>query len=217
MYRISGLFLMVFIFFISCDDKVKKVVIPGEIIETPAVQKDSLEEESFPFIEEIAVMANKGELFDVFSNIETERKKINIEEEEYYSKTIWLNKNENNEVRIELRPKDTTTVFRIIVEGKENKIASRTGVKTGISIEEMNAINKIPVDFYGFNWDLGGMAKFNSGSLENKNLQIFFKTEKKIPGRFKGDLIHTFEESKEAQLELFVEKIIYTPSKNNQL
>lgn len=209
-------FLMIVVFW-GCEERMKRVTIPTEEVET--IEKPSLEPpkpEVFT-VEDIAEIANKGSLESTFLEGKIEKEVISVNEGMDHVKVIWLNRGEKDEVRIDFRPKDSTKVSRVSVEGRENKFGSRTGVKPGMSIDEVNSTNRKPVDFFGFNWDFAGVVKFNEGRLENKGLFVFFKTDKKYGKRFMGDTPHTFEEAKEANLELYVNKIVYEPAKSNKL
>ena len=218
MKRHAFLFFSVVMIFWSCEDKMKRTIELGEKVESE--ERPSIEEppkEEILTIEKIAELANQGNLESIIPKTSIERETLWINEGTDQVKAIWLNKGDKDEVRIDFRPKDSTKVFRVTVNGRENKFASKTGVKTGMSIDQINSLNRKSVDFFGFNWDFGGVAKFNEGALEDKNLFVYFKTDKKVGKRFIGDTTHGFEEAKEAKLDLYVNKIIYAPAKNNQL
>ncbi len=85
-----------------------------------------------------------------------------------------------------------------------------------MSLKELNSLNNKPVDFYGFEWDFGGVVKFNDGVLENKNLFVFLKTDKAYGKEFIGDTPHSSEEENVKKLNLQVGKIIYEASKIEQ-
>ncbi|WP_290253239.1 hypothetical protein [Aequorivita aurantiaca] len=196
----------------------KKITEPGSEVENVENEtSEDLEKEEFPTIEKIAQLANSGHLSDEFSNSEIEMEIASINEGMDRVKVIWLNRNTQNEVRIDFMPKDSTKVFRVAVEGKANKFHSETGVKLGMTIDELNSANRKPVDFYGFEWDFSGAVKFNNGQLENEKIRVYVKTDKNYGNQFIGDTPHTFEEAKAAKLELYVHKIIFEPSKSTKL
>ncbi len=215
-YKAFLIFSMVLLFW-SCDEKMKRIIEPGENLESEEKQiSQELPVEETLTIERIVELINNGELESRFSQEVIESETLPINEGMDHSKVTWINRGHKDEVRIDFRPKDSTKVFRVTVKGPENIIGSKTGVKSGMSIDQVNSINRKPVDFYGFNWDFSGVAKFNDGALESQNLFVYFKTDKKVAKRFIGDTTHTFEEAKEAKLNLYVNKIIYSPEKNNQ-
>ena len=202
----------------GCNDKMKKVTEPAS--EPESIENTTSEEvpkEKILTIEKIAEMANKGTLFAEFPDSEIKTEIASINEGMDNVKVIWLNRGKKDEVRIDFQPKDSTKVFRVTVEGKENKYSSETGVKSGMTIDELNSANRKPVDFYGFGWDFGGAVKFNNGQLEAQKIRVYLKTDKKYGNQFLGDTPHTFEEAKAAKLELYVNKIIFEPSKSTQL
>ena len=218
MKRHAFLFFSIAVIFWSCEEKMKRIIEPGERVESE--EKQSVEEppkEDILTIEQIAELANQGNLESAIPEESIQKRNISINEGMDPVKVIWLNRGDKNEVRIDFRQKDSTKVFRITVKGPENKFASKTGVKAGMTIDQINSLNRKSVDFYGFNWDFGGVAKFNEGALENKHLVVYFKTDKKVAKRFIGDTSHGFEEAKEAKLNLYVNKIVYAPAKNNHL
>lgn len=212
------LFFCGFSVILGCNDKMKKITEPATNVENgKTIFSEEDEKEQPPTIEKIAQLANNGRLSEEFSSSEIEKEIASINEGMDSVKVVWLHRNSKNEVRIDYQPKDSTKVFRVTVEGKENKFQSETGVKLGMTIDELNSINHKPIDFYGFEWDFGGAVKFNDGQLENKKLRIYLKTDKKYGTQFIGDTPHTFEEAKSAKMELYVDKIIFEPSKSTQL
>lgn len=218
MKRHALLFFSAVVIFWSCEEKMKRIIEPGNIVETEQIQvvDDTLKEESIT-IEQLADLANRGNLDSLLPDMTLERENLLVNEGMERVKVMWVNKGSKDEVRIDYRPKDSTKVLRITVKGRDNKFLSKTGVKTGMTIDQINSLNRRPVDFYGFKWDFSGVAKFNDGALEDRNLFVFFMTDKKVGKRFIGDMPHGFEEAKQAKLDLYVNKIIYAPAKNNQL
>ena len=198
------LFFVAVFFFMGCDEKMKKETIPAS--ETQNVENSAEETpvEQAPTLEKIAELANNGTLSTEFPNSEIKTEITTINEGMDNVKVIWLHKETKNEVRIDFRPKDTTKVFRVTIEGKENKFHSETGVKPGMTVDELNSLNRKPIDFYGFGWDFGGSVKFNNGQLENEKIRVYLKTDKKYGSQFIGDTPHTFEEAKAVKLELYV-------------
>lgn len=218
MYFKSFLFFFGICLFLGCNDTMKKTTEPGsgvEIVEN--IPSQEIEKEETPTLEEIGELANNGNLSAAFPDSEMQKEIASINEGMDNVKVIWLNRNSANEVRIDFQPKDSTKVFRVTVEGKENKFHSEKGVELGMTIDELNSANRKPVDFYGFNWDFSGAVKFNNGQLENEKIRVYVKTDKKYGNQFIGDTPHTFEEAKAAKLELYVGKIIFEPSKSRQL
>lgn len=218
MKRNAFLIISVIFLFWSCEEKMKRVIEPGEKVEV--TERQPVEEpskEEVITVEKIAELANRGNLESIFPESNIKRETLITDEGLDRAKVIWLNKGEKDEVRIDFRPQDSTKVFRITVKGRENPFESITGIKTGMSIDQVNSLNRKSVDFFGFNWDFGGAAKFNEGALEDKNIFVYFKTDKRVSKQFIGDSPHSFEEAKQAKLDLYVNKIVYAPAKNNKL
>lgn len=218
MKRFVFLFFSVVVIFWSCEEKIKKVTIPAE--KTPPVQQPPVSSEPTQkkwTVEEIAEIASNGNLETAFSKDVIEREDARINEGMDKVKVIWLNRGGNREVRIDFRPQDSIKVYRVTVEGKENQLSSKTGVELGMSLEALNAINRKPVDFYGFDWDFGGGVVFNNGALDGHNLHVYLKTDKEYGKRFMGDTQHSFEEAKQANLNLYVNKIVLMPEYKTQL
>ena len=210
------LFLFMGILF-GCDTNMKKVTIPGE---KTVSRKDTLSEApqpENPTLERIAELAAKGELHSIFSEEEILRERSLINEGMDSTAVVWVHGKGRNGVRIDFKPNSDKTVLRVTAVGKENPYFSQTGVKLGMSIDQVNSLNRKPVDFYGFNWDFGGAALFNDGFLDDKNIFVYFKTDKKVGKQFIGDSPHSFEEAKVAKLDLYVNKLVYVPAKNDKL
>lgn len=218
MRRIVILFLSACVLLIGCNETKKDTI---EVMTQEENASDQIPTETTVetdyYLERIPDIAEKGNLAKEFPQAKIETDMQSINEGMDSVKMIWLNRGQTDEVRIDFNPQDSSKVFRVTIEGKENKFISKTGIKLGMTIEEVNSINRKPVDFYGFGWDYGGAAKFNNGDLENKNLFVYFKTDKKYGREFMGDSPHTFEEAKAANLELYVNKIIFESSKSNKL
>ena len=215
---ISLLFFFGIFLFFGCNNSMKKETEPA--IETDNIENTSSEvppkEESIT-IEKIAELAKNGNLSSEFPESEMQMEIVSMNEGMDSVKMIRLNRDSENEVRIDFRPKDSTKVFRVTIVGKKNKFHSETGVKLGMNVDELNSLNRKPIDFYGFGWDFGGAVKFNDGELDTKQIRVYVKTDKKYGNQFLGDTPHTFEEAKAAKLELYVNKIIFEPSKSTQL
>lgn len=217
MKSISLLFFLSIFLFLGCNEKMKKETIPATETENVKIIAEETPEKPNLTLEKIAESVNNGRLSAEFPDSEIKTEITPINEGMDRVKVIWLNKSSKNEVRIDFQPKDSTKVFRVTVEGKENKFLSATGVKLGMTVDELNSLNRKPIDFYGFGWDFGGAVKFNNGQLENEKIRVYLKTDKEFGSQFMGDTPHTFEEAKAAKLGLYVTKIIFEPSKTNQL
>lgn len=217
MKPISLQFFLSILLFLGCNEQMKKETIPATETENVETISEEMPKEPNFTLEKIAEFANNGTLSAEFPDSEIKTEITNINEGMDSVKVIWLNRNSENEVRIDFQPKDSTKVFRVTVEGKESNFHSETGVKLGMTIDELNSTNRKPVDFYGFGWDFGGAVKFNNGRLETTKIRAYLKTDKKYGNQFLGDTPHTFEEAKAAKLELYVAKLIFEPSKSNQL
>jgi uncharacterized protein YpmB len=90
---------------------------------------------------------------------------------------------------------------------------SRTGVKIGTTLEELNKINGKPVKIYGFGWDYSGAVDWNGGKLENTELGVFLKTDEEIPTEFYGDTILEASPEELKKLNLKVGSMMILKSK----
>lgn len=79
----------------------------------------------------------------------------------------------------------TKVVFDIRVMGKAWKFEN--GLKSGMSVEEVEKINGKPFKIAGFEWDYGGYANFEGGKLEGKVSIRFSPTTENIPEYLSGD------------------------------
>lgn len=216
--QIPLMFLITIFLFASCNEKTKKENDPTFKVEKKEnTSSEEATNDKAISIEKIAEMANNGTLSKNFSDSEIKKKNRLINEGTDNVSTIVLNKDSANEVLIDFETKDSIKVYRVTVEGRENKFQSEAGVKTGMSIDELNSLNQKSVDFFGFDWDYGGAVQFNDGTLEKKKLFVYLKTDDKYGKEFIGDTPHTPEEAKAANLNLYVNKIVFEPSKSNEL
>jgi len=76
-------------------------------------------------------------------------------------------------------------VFDIRVMGKAWKFEN--GLKSGMTVEEVEKINGKPFKIAGFEWDYGGYANFEGGRLEGKVSVRFSPTTENIPEYLSGD------------------------------
>lgn len=76
-------------------------------------------------------------------------------------------------------------VFDIRVMGKAWKFEN--GLKSGMTVEEVEKINGKPFKIAGFEWDYGGYANFEGGKLEGKVSIRFSPTTENVPEYLSGD------------------------------
>ncbi len=87
---------------------------------------------------------------------------------------VWDPENETKKV-----------VFDIRVIGKAWTFEN--GLKSGMSIEEVEKINGKPFKIAGFSWDYGGYANFEGGKLAAKVSIRFNPSSEEIPDYLQGD------------------------------
>jgi hypothetical protein len=76
-------------------------------------------------------------------------------------------------------------VFDIRIFGKAWKIEN--GLKSGMTVEEVEKINGKPFKIAGFEWDYGGYANFDGGKLEGKVSIRFNPSTENVPDYLVGD------------------------------
>ena len=76
-------------------------------------------------------------------------------------------------------------VFDIRVMGKDWKFDN--GLKSGMTVEEIEKINGKPFKIAGFEWDYGGYANFEGGKLAGKVSIRFSPTTENVPEYLMGD------------------------------
>ena len=79
----------------------------------------------------------------------------------------------------------TKLVFDIRVIGKAWKFDN--GLKSGMTVEEVEKINGKPFKIAGFSWDYGGYANFAGGKLAGKVSVRFNPSSEEIPDYLQGD------------------------------
>lgn len=76
-------------------------------------------------------------------------------------------------------------VFDIRVLGKAWKFDN--GLKSGMTVEEIEKINGKPFKIAGFDWDYGGYANFEGGKLDGKVSIRFSPSTENVPEYLSGD------------------------------
>lgn len=76
-------------------------------------------------------------------------------------------------------------VFDIRIIGKAWKFEN--GLKSGMTVEEVEKINGKPFKIAGFSWDYGGYANFEGGKLAAKVSVRFSPTTDEVPDYLQGD------------------------------
>ena len=79
----------------------------------------------------------------------------------------------------------TKVVFDIRVIGKAWKFDN--GLKSGMTVEEVEKINGKPFQIAGFSWDYGGYANFIGGKLDAKASIRFSPSSDEVPDYLQGD------------------------------
>jgi len=79
----------------------------------------------------------------------------------------------------------TKVVFDIRVIGKAWKFDN--GLKSGMTVEEVEKINGKPFRIAGFSWDYGGYANFKGGKLDAKASIRFSPSSDEVPDYLQGD------------------------------
>jgi len=79
----------------------------------------------------------------------------------------------------------TKVVFDIRVIGKAWKFDN--GLKSGMTVEEVEKINGKPFQIAGFSWDYGGYANFKGGKLDAKVSIRFSPSSDEVPDYLQGD------------------------------
>ncbi len=76
-------------------------------------------------------------------------------------------------------------VFDIRIMGKDWKFDN--GLKSGMTVEEVEKINGKPFKIAGFEWDYGGYANFAGGKLDGKVSIRFSPSTENVPEYLSGD------------------------------
>lgn len=216
MFKYSILFFLCISTFLACNEDLKKRTILNETTDSiqvsDSISMDTIEEKTFS-IEEIAALANEGKLETVFSAADFKKNTLENTEGTVKTTVLFIYPKTKDEVRIDFQPENPTAVWRVTIDNPNSKFYSESGVKPGMRLEDLNSLNNKPVDFYGFEWDLGGAVNFNNGVLEMKNIFVYLKTDKKYGEEFIGDMPHSSEDAQAKELELYVFKITYEARK----
>lgn len=212
MIRLSILLILIITLNQSCKNEIRN---SEKELNTQVLQE--IPKEDVKTLEGIAQLAAAELLLEHFENDKITTEIHSINEGTDKVKSIWLFRNTKNDVRIDFTSKDSTRVYRVTSFGNKNIHYSETGVKPGMTAKKLNILNNHPIEFYGFEWDYAGVVNFNNGSLENKNLFIYLKTDQKYDKSFVGDNPHSYQEAEAAELDLYIDKIIFQPHGADQI
>lgn len=92
----------------------------------------------------------------------------------------------DRELEIIFNPEgDEKEIFDIRLIGKAWKFDN--GLKSGLTMTEVEKINGKPFKIFGFGWDYGGYADFKGGKLEGKVSLRFDPGAGEIPASLSGD------------------------------
>lgn len=92
---------------------------------------------------------------------------------------------------------------------------SFAGIRCGTTLKELNALNGIPLHFYGFNWDYGGTVKLNKGKISKLGLELILAPATECPGAemLSGDAeFNSADLDDEVLTHLYVREIRIVPS-----
>lgn len=112
-----------------------------------------------------------------------------------------------NELHITWQDQARKDIYDIRYSGT-GKWRSETGVKVGMSYEDLNRLNGKPVSFYGFGWDYSGAVLWNGGKLEDSGLRVFLQPDNEVSNKYYGDLIIKASEEEIKNLDLKVGTIM---------
>lgn len=118
-----------------------------------------------------------------------------------------------DEVLLTWKDHNRTRLHHIRVE-KEGRWKSKSGIEIGTTYAELEALNEVPISFYGFGWDYSGAVDWNGGELANSNIRVFLSPKEDPPNKFIGDQIINASEAEIEGLELSVRGIIYRQPNN---
>lgn len=112
-----------------------------------------------------------------------------------------------NELHITWQDRARNDIYDIRYSGT-GKWESETGVKVGMTYEDLTRLNGKPVSFYGFGWDYSGAVLWNGGKLEDSGLRVFLQPEKEVSNKYYGDHIIKASEEEIKNLDLKVGTIM---------
>ncbi len=186
--------------------------------QTPAVEtKTSTKESKWLCIPNkqvglIKADANEESIIEAYGKEYVIREEVGIGEGEMVAATIVF-PNTQNELIVEWQEGyEYNKLSRIRIEQKDAQWVTEEGIKIGTTLEELRQINGKDFNFYGFDWDYGGITnEWEDGNI-NSQLTVFLDTKnlEGIPSELSGDGVFSSSNpiAKEAQLEV-VAFVIY--------
>lgn len=112
------------------------------------------------------------------------------------------------ELHITWKDKERTQVEDIRLD-TNGKWKSKSKIEIGTSYDELIAMNKKPISFYGFGWDYSGAVLWNDGKLESSPVHVFLAPDTEPSNKFYGDQIIKATPEEIKALNLKVKAILF--------
>jgi hypothetical protein len=186
--------------------------------QTPNVETNTTKKESSWFcipnkqVGLIKADADEESIIAAYGKENVIREEVGIGEGEMVAATVVF-PNTPNELIVEWQSElEYTKLSRIRIEQENAKWETEEGIKTGTTLEELLEINGKDFNFYGFDWDYGGITNEWEGGNINPQLTVFLepKNPEGASEELSGDGVFSSShpKAKEAELEV-VAFIIY--------
>lgn len=117
---------------------------------------------------------NEASIIEKIGAENIQRSQLNIGEGEQVMGNI-IYPGSNNELFVYWENEDFTTLNQIVIRNPEGDWATPEGIKIGMSIEKINAINDQTFQLMGFEWDYSGrVINWQGGKLDDR-LKLSFE------------------------------------------
>ncbi len=106
----------------GCNNKMKnevEVSTENNIAQDTLSQSSEKDEEKILTVEKIAEIANNGDLETEFPDAKIKKEILKLNEGQTRAKVLWLYPNTKDEVRIDFKAEDSSTVWRVTIDNKK--------------------------------------------------------------------------------------------------
>jgi hypothetical protein len=163
----------------------------------------------------ITLNTSEEELIRLFGPGQVQRGTVNTSNVNIEQCTIVF-PNINDELRITWKDQSRSEVKAVYILRPGGKWHSEQGLKVGMDLLALTKANESPVNFYGFNWEYGGVVdSWKNGRLSKYAQQFYIAlapsrpiSSKLLLNKFSGNTIFSSNTEGVEQLDLVVSKIV---------
>ncbi|PRP67867.1 hypothetical protein [Nonlabens agnitus] len=198
------LLLTVVLIAISCKNQERPALEPA--IPIAKIPEDA----DYWTLEHLAESLKDGSYLDIYQELDMNETSMQFEEGSVRRKVMFMGEGTSNELFISFENEAPFEIFVL----KRGPWRTRDGLKVGSSIEQLNEINGVPVQFAGFEWDHSGYVILGGGFIDADRYSIslspsYVDIPEDAVNEFIGDQIYDSKDPDVEKLQLYVDRIVY--------